>query len=140
MKENVKKTKLLSRHRLIAKSVFIIVLIALVGISITLLVGSKQEKTTSDPTSITEVKISKDGFEPSSISVKKGTVIIWTNIDEAPHQVASNPYPGNQDLPRLKSEILNNQQTYQFKTDEIGNFGYHDQIKPTTNGNIEVKE
>lgn len=89
---------------------------------------------------IAVVRITDDGFEPSTLSVKQGTRIIWTNADSGLHQIAANPYPKGTDLKGLKSEILNNAQTYTYTADTVGSFGYHDQLKPTINGTLVVKK
>ena len=86
------------------------------------------------------VRITKTGFEPATISVKKGTKVIWTNTDSGLHQVASNPYPKDTDLPGLKSEILNNTQAYEYTANTTGTFSYHDQLNPTINGTLVVQK
>lgn len=86
-----------------------------------------------------EVRITAKGFVPATLVVKPGTKITWTNTDSKLHQVVSNPFPSGKDLPGLKSEILNNFQTYTYDATTTGSFGYHDQIKPTINGTIIVK-
>ncbi len=105
---------------------------------VSLLTISHKNHTKATP--VAEVSITNKGFEPSTLVVKKGTEIVWTNSDSALHQVVANPYPTGKDLPRLKSEILNNNQTYSYLTSQTGSFGYHDQIKPTINGTIVVKK
>jgi len=87
-----------------------------------------------------QVTITKDGFIPASLIVKKGTKIVWTNSDEATHQLQANPHPTGDSLPGLKSEILTPAQTYEYTADTTGTFGYHDHLNPTTNGTIEVQE
>ena len=87
---------------------------------------------------IAVVRITKTGFIPATISVKQGTKVIWTNSDTNLHQVASNPYPKDTILPSLKSEILNNSQTYEYTANTSGTFGYHDQINPTINGTLVI--
>lgn len=89
---------------------------------------------------IAEVRITPTGFQPSTLVVKLGTKVTWTNADNSLHQVASNPYPTGKDLPSLKSEILNNTQTYTYVANTAGSFGYHDQLKPTINGNIVIQK
>lgn len=92
------------------------------------------------PARLAVVRITKTGFEPATLSVKQGTKITWTNTDNGLHQVAANPYPRGAGLSGLKSEILNNTQTYTFTANQVGSFGYHDQIKPTINGTLVVQK
>ncbi len=87
-----------------------------------------------------QITISANGFEPATLVVKKGTRVVWVNKDAASHQLVANPYPSGDSLPGLKSEILNSDQTYEYTAGTKGTFGYHDQLNPTTNGTIDVKE
>jgi plastocyanin len=86
------------------------------------------------------VRITENGFEPSTITVKQGTRVVWTNTDTALHQIISNPYPEGTDLPGLRSEILDNNQAYTYVANTAGSFGYHDQQKPTLNGTLVVEK
>ncbi len=121
-------------------------LIAILLIStIVAVVMKKEDNKTTDPVAVAQTRtaqitITKDGFVPATISVKKGTKITWTNNDDKPHQLKANPHPTGESLPGLKSEILNNKQTYEYTADTAGSFDYHDSLNPTTNGTIEVKE
>lgn len=85
------------------------------------------------------VSITKDGFLPSSLMVHKGTKIIWTNKDDAPHQVYANPYPSGKSLPGLKSPVLRPTNKYEYVANSSGTFFYHDQLQPTTNATLQVK-
>lgn len=87
-----------------------------------------------------QITITKDGFVPASLSVKKGTKIIWTNSDEATHQLQANPHPTGESLPGLKSEVLTSGQTYEYTADISGTFDYHDHLNPTNNGKLEIQE
>src|SRR6185437_12050418 len=89
---------------------------------------------------IAVVNITNKGFEPATVVVHQGTTITWSNSDVSLHQVASNPFPKDDSLPSLKSEILNNNQTYQFTADKTGSFSYHDELRPTLNGTIVVEK
>lgn len=91
-------------------------------------------------TPVAVVHITRTGFQPATLYVKRGTRVIWTNSDSSLHQVASNPYPKDTGLPGLKSEILNNAQAYTYVANTAGSFGYHDQINPTVNGTLVVKK
>lgn len=105
------------------------------------LMPKESEKRTYQPASAeASVNITANSFDPAVLSVKKGTRIIWTNSDQAMHQVVSNPHPSHDSLPGLKSEILNQGQTYEYVASQSGSFSYHDEINPTVNVTIEVEE
>jgi plastocyanin len=91
-------------------------------------------------TDVAVVRITDKGFEPATLTVRKGTKITWSNSGESLHQVAANPFPKGTDLSSLRSEILNNDQDYTYTANTAGSFGYHDQLNPTINGTLIVKK
>lgn len=89
---------------------------------------------------VAQVNITANGFEPATLLIQPGTKIVWTNSDDELHQVSANPHPTGDELPGLKSEILNEGQTYEFTADQNGEFGYHDYQNPTKNGTLIIAE
>lgn len=114
-------------------------LLLLIG-AVTFLTSSREDHKAAKNVPVAEVRITRQGFEPSTLVVKRGTKITWSNADSGLHQVASNQYPTDKDLPGLKSEILNNAQTYTYVANTTGSFGYHDQMKPTINGTLVIQK
>lgn len=86
------------------------------------------------------IEITKDGFVPATITVSKGTTVTWTNKDDKPHMVASNPHPEHDGLPGLDSkEVIGIKGgTYKFTFDKTGEHDYHDHLHPLTNGTVVV--
>ena len=117
-----------------------LIILLLVSFIVAQVIKDEQSEITSSAANVAQIQITKNGFVPASIVVDKGTKIIWTNEDEATHQLQANPHPTGESLPELKSEILNNQQTYEYTANSPGTYGYHDHVNPTTNGTIEVRE
>ncbi len=122
----------------------LIFIILLVIATIAVFTLTKRENITPAETLKTQytatVSITSAGFEPASLTIKKGTEITWTNDDTSPHQLQANPHPTGKSLPGLTSEILNNKQTYRYTVNKAGSFGYHDHLNPAINGNLNVKE
>ena len=119
-----------------------IILIVIVTIGIFTL-PKKQTPSSTNKTAAARtaaVAITASGFVPAVVTVNKGTTITWTNDDSASHQVVANPYPNGKSLPSLRSEVLNNKQSYSFTATKKGSFGYHDQLNPTVNGTMEVTD
>lgn len=87
------------------------------------------------------VQITNDGFMPATISVSKGTTVVWDNTDTAPHWVATDPYPKNDGLAGFDSAgNLNKGDSYSFTFDTAGTFTYHDQLNPyKIQGSVVVK-
>ena len=129
-------SKIKQTKRLYAVLALVIFVVLVVGVS--KIVSNNNKPTKAAPVAV--VRITQSGFVPSTLSVKKGTHVVWTNSDMALHQVASNPFPKDNGLPALKSEILNNTQTYTYVANTAGSFGYHDQMQPTTNGTLVIRK
>lgn len=85
------------------------------------------------------VQITKDGFVPSTMAVPDGTTVTWQNLDDKPHRIQANPFPTGDSLPQLHSTVLGPGSTYSYTFHKSGNIGYHDQLHPTTNGEVDVR-
>jgi plastocyanin len=81
------------------------------------------------PQVIHYISISGFAFVPSSITVRKGETIVWTNKDTAPHTVTGGD---------LQSSPLGQNQTYSFTYDKTGTFSYRCSIHPSMRGTITV--
>lgn len=103
--------------------------------------------TNASPTSVntavapTEVAVSVTtaGFSPSTLTVKVGTTVVWTNRSGDTVRIASDPHPTHTDLPGLNSSSLNDGETYSFTFTQVGTWGYHDHFSPTTRGTVIVE-
>ncbi len=87
------------------------------------------------------VSYTGNGFEPHSITIKKGQTVTWTNKDSDELWVASNPHPTHTDYPgfdELKS--IPTGQTYSFTFTKVGNWGYHNHLNPSQQGVVVVTE
>lgn len=119
----------------------LLAVIVVIALGIVIFKATSSDKgDTAKTTSVAVVHITKSGFEPATISVAPGTKVIWINTDDSLHQVASNPYPKDDGLRGLKSEILNKAQSYEYTAQETGTFGYHDDQHPTINGTLIVQK
>jgi len=121
----------------VAFSIIIVFLIAVALLAGYFLLGNKEEKAPTTPppsTNLTDqaqVNISKNGFTPVVIKVKKGTTVTWTNTDSAVHQVASDPHPTHDKLKELgDGEALAKGDSFSFTFEEVGSFTYHDHMNP----------
>jgi len=83
-----------------------------------------------------DVKIQNFTFDPADINIEKGTTVVWTNEDSAPHIVVSDTDPAQS---KLLSPELKTGETYNFVFDTAGKFSYHCQIHPSMKGSITVK-
>jgi len=81
------------------------------------------------------VSISNFSFSPSSITIKKGTTVTWTNRDNVAHTVVETDGktgPGSQSIDNGKS--------YSFTYNTVGTFAYHCSIHPDMTGMVTVTE
>ena len=151
MEEQTHKTKSgnpkRKRTAIIGGGLIILAVAIVLVTALTLHSNDNQKKHNNSPSTKTAVapktaviRVTSTGFEPATLSVQKGTKVTWLNADAGPHQVVADPYPKGTDLPGLKSEILNQAQSYTYTAASIGSFGYHDQMNPTINGTLLVKQ
>jgi plastocyanin len=71
-------------------------------------------------------------FNPTSVSVKNGDVIQWTNTGSIPHNVTFDSYPD------LTSQNMAQSDTWQVKITVPGTYPYHCTIHPGMDGQLTV--
>ena len=69
-------------------------------------------------------------FNPTTLTVKKGTTITWINNDSVPHQIKSSSF---------NSSELTKGQSYSFTFSKVGTFDYFCAIHPSMTGKIAVE-
>lgn len=78
-----------------------------------------------------QVTITTQGFVPQTILIKKGSTVNWTNRDNKPHQIASDPHPTHSLLLTLgKGKLLPAGSSFTLTFDRTGTFTYHDEQNP----------
>lgn len=78
-----------------------------------------------------EIFIEDLGFTPSTIQIKKGSQVTWTNKSQAPHWIASDPHPSHDGLPGLDStSAIAQNDSYSYTFEKSGTFTYHDHLNP----------
>lgn len=112
--------------------VVIALLVLTAGVFVYLLVKGKQNNSIAKSiTGQAVVTITDQGFSPSTIKVKKGTQVTFTNLDTKLHRVASDPYPTHSTLPGFDSvEPLNVNDSYSYIFEKSGTFTYQDYLNP----------
>lgn len=89
---------------------------------------AQDKQMTFDDAAITISSVN-NGFVPTTITVKKGTTITWTNRDTMDHNVTSNAFD---------SGIIPKNGTYQRTFNTVGSYNYNCSIHPTMTGTINV--
>ena len=80
-----------------------------------------------------EVGMDKLKFVPADITVTAGTTIVWTNLEDIPHNVVS-------ERAGLGSELIQKDGTYEYTADKLGEFVYVCTLHPGMDGTITVVE
>jgi plastocyanin len=71
-------------------------------------------------------------FSPSNVTVKVGSTVTWTNLDEEPHTVFS-------DTGLFRSSALDTKDSFSYKFDKAGTYHYLCTIHPRMVGTIVVE-
>lgn len=94
---------------------------------------------TNEQAAIVHVAIKNRAFTPKTITVKKGTTVVWTNEDSVKHNAVSDsdaPVGG----PEKSAPLLNKGETVSFTYNTVGSFPYHCAPHPDMTGTVEVVE
>ena len=92
--------------------------------------------TTAQPTSTqaaVAVEISGFAYNPATITIPKGTTVVWTQKDGVSHSVTIASGSG------FDSGLLSQGQTFSYTFNEAGTFDYGCSIHPGMSGKIIVK-
>jgi plastocyanin len=82
----------------------------------------------------------ESGFQPPTITIQKGTKVIFKNDSQSNVWPASNPHPAHTMYPEFDPRrSLMPGDTYEFTFDRVGKWGYHNHIGPG-GGTVEVTE
>ena len=85
------------------------------------------------------VTVSKNGFSPSSITIKRGEAVVWINQSGEDASVNSGPHPTH-DLHRfLNLGQFPSKSSVGVTFNETGTFDYHNHFHPEQIGAIVVK-
>ena len=79
-----------------------------------------------------EVTIKDFMFSPTSLTVKAGSTVTWTNEDDEPHTVVS-------DEKLFRSGSLDTNDSFKFKFDKTGTYHFTCSIHPRMLGTIVVQ-
>ncbi len=80
-------------------------------------------------------------FSPSSMTVKKGDIVIFKNNSDGGFWPASGPHPSHTNYPEFDAKSsVGAGKTFQFKFNKVGNWPFHDHLNPSATGSIKVTE
>lgn len=91
-------------------------------------------------TPVATISITRDGFMPAEIIIKKGETVAWVNNDKDMHWPASNLHPGHLLYPEFDPrKPLKPGETWRFTFDREGSWKFHDHLWPTHIGMVTVE-
>lgn len=86
----------------------------------------------ADTSDSTRIVVKGFMFNPTPLTVKAGSTVTWTNMDEEPHTVVS-------DTGLFKSGGMDTNESYSFKFDKPGTYHFTCSIHPNMVGTIVVQ-
>jgi plastocyanin len=112
--------------------------------------GSPTPSPTPNQTPATShtVEYTDQGFNPSTITIKKGETVTWVNHGSDDMWVASNPHPIHNGYPESGGCInsvfdacagFGSGKSYSFTFTTVGKWGYHNHLSPADHGTVVVQ-
>ncbi len=90
-------------------------------------------------TSQDTIILTADGFSPTTLTVKAGVKVTWTNQGGIDATVDSSPHPTHTDYPPLNLGSLPDGGTVSLTFNKPGTYKYHNHLKPNQFGTIVVQ-
>lgn len=107
---------------------------------------TNQTRTTSAPTvsstateKTVEVTLTSQGFSPSTITIDKGTKVVWTNKSGEAATINSDPHPFHTDYAPLNLGSFNDGEKLELVFNKSGTYKYHNHLNASEKGTIVVK-
>jgi plastocyanin len=86
----------------------------------------------ADPADAPKIVVKAFKFAPTPLTIKAGSTVTWTNMDDEPHTAVS-------DTGLFKSGGIDTNETFSFKFDKPGTYHYTCSIHPRMVGTIIVQ-
>ena len=91
------------------------------------------------PKTLTQIKLTTNGFDPSTLTVKVNDTVNWKNESEKDATVSSDPHPTHELYPFLNLGIFKTGSSVQATFPKAGKFTYHNHLIPSQKGTIIVE-
>lgn len=104
--------------------------------------GSSDPASEAAPTPSERVAITftNDGFEPKSVTVKKGTVITVTNNSSSDVEFSSDDHPTHRKNTEMNLKSLSPGESESYTATVTGTWGFHDHLDDDKTGTVTVTE
>lgn len=105
--------------------------------------GNQTEKTVATQTTggqqVADISLTDQGFEPSTITIKTGTKVVWVNNLSEAATVSSDPHPIHNLFPFLNLGKFEAGQTLETVFQDKGTYTYHNHFNPSDKGTVIVE-
>ena len=92
------------------------------------------------PPATSTISMNANGFEPSTITIKKGSTVTFVNNDKKNHWPASAPHPIHTDYPAFDPrQAIAASASWSFTFDQAGTWKFHDHLNPSFFGSVTVE-
>ncbi|MEK7063973.1 MAG: cupredoxin domain-containing protein [Patescibacteria group bacterium] len=85
------------------------------------------------------VTVTTNGFQPSSLTIKAGETIVWSNQTNATSNVSSAPHPAHTDYPPLNLGDIAPGAPVSLVFPTAGTYKYHNHLNASQFGSITVQ-
>lgn len=100
---------------------------------------SPTQEATEKTENVVEVSLTSDGFSPATITIDKGTKVVWTNSSGDDATVDSDPHPIHTSYTPLNLGRFENGEKLEFVFNQTGTYNIHNHLNPSDRGTIVVK-
>lgn len=101
---------------------------------------SGEEGIESPDVMVYEIAFNGTAYSPSSLTIKKGDIVVFKNNSDKKFWPASNDHPGHTLYPEFDADRgIEAGGKYEFKFAKAGSWGFHDHLTPSAKGVIKVE-
>lgn len=98
---------------------------------------TEQTQTTSEGAQI--ITLTPDGFSPSTLTIKAGTLVRWVNKSGQLGDVDSDPHPTHTSYPPMNFGTFSDGSSVELVFDKPGTYHYHNHLNPSQHGTVVVQ-
>lgn len=102
--------------------------------------SERDNEVAPNPSERMTITYTNNGFEPNSLTVKKGTVVTVNNESSRNVQFSSNDHPAHTDNTEMNLGTLAPGESDSYTATAVGTWGYHDHLDENETGTITVTE
>jgi len=94
--------------------------------------SSSSDAPATPQTGTVDVGMNRLEFDPVDVTVKTGAKIVWTNLENVPHDVTA------EEGAEFKSKVFGQDETFEYTTEKAGEIAYTCTLHPGMDGAITV--